>query len=218
MQMSSSSVNENSPCESNFFYHSAIVQTAQVIKLKQLRQLRRSNTPVCIERRTPCSTISTTGIGGNSTARACATSRCRLAPSSGAAGNCSSRLEVGLGTPAAPAVSAHSLWVRCSAGRKEAAPISGRWASVEKWTFEATENEQTEQAEEERQRARQRPGRENGRGGSMLSAGAQRCPSLHVFTSPEAPRALSHSLQIARCKNLCMPEEKKEVGNAGVSI
>lgn len=62
------------------------------------------------------------------------------------------------------------------------------------------------------------PGLENGRRGSMLSPGAQRCPSLHVFTSPEAPRALSHSLQIVHCKNLCMPEDKKGVGNTGVSI
>ena len=127
MQMSSSSVNENSPCESNFFfYHSAIVQTAQVRKLKQLGQLRRSNAPACIEHQTPCRMISTTGTGGNSTVRARATARRRLAPSSGAAGNCSSRLEVGLGTPGAPAISAHGLWVHCSAGRKEAAPISGR--------------------------------------------------------------------------------------------
>lgn len=152
-------MNENSPCfhrvKAIFFYHSTIVRPAQVVKLKQLGQLRRSNVSACVERGTPRRTITTTGIGGNSTARACATARRGLAPSAGAAGNCSSHLGVGLGTPGAPAVSAHHLWVHCSAGREEAARISERGTSVERWAFKPTENEHAEE-EIQSTRARER--------------------------------------------------------------
>lgn len=59
------------------------------------------------------------------------------------------------------------------------------------------------------------PAQENGRRAPARSAGAQLGPRLHVLTSLEAPRPTFNSLQIARCKTLCMPEDRKEAGNGG---